>query len=109
MTTRSLTPACIHWFQGGAYSPQFADRYHSQAGALEQCQQVFLRGNDLPQRWQRDTPFQLLETGFGIGLNFLVTWQQWQQRSTRSCPALHYVALEKHPPTGAVLAQMLAA
>lgn len=109
MPSNDLTPACIHWLQGIPYSPHFADRYHSQAGGVEQCLQVFLYGNDLPRRWQQETPFQVLETGFGIGLNFLVTWQQWQRRSTRSCPALHYVALEKYPPTRAVLSQMLAA
>ncbi len=109
MSTSFLTPASIHWHRGVPYSRHFADGYHSQAGGIEQCLQVFLRGNGLPQRWQRDTPFQILETGFGIGLNFLVTLQQWQLRNTPSCPALHYVALEKHPPTRAVLSQILAA
>ncbi len=95
--------------QGVPYSPLFSDPYHSGAGGIEQTLQVFLQGNGLPQRWQRQAPFHILETGFGIRLNFLVTLQQWQQRADRSCPYLHYVALEKHPPTRQVLSQMLAA
>ena len=53
---------------------------------------------DLPGAW-RDAPrWTLLETGFGLGLNFLATWQAW--RADPLAPRLlHYVAIEAWPPT----------
>jgi tRNA 5-methylaminomethyl-2-thiouridine biosynthesis bifunctional protein len=57
---------------------------------------LFLTGNRLPQRWAGRRLFCLLETGFGIGLNFLATWQAWREDPAR-CGRLHYVAVEKHP------------
>jgi len=39
---------------------------------------VFLRGNDLPARWQGRERFVVLETGFGLGNNFLAAWQAWR-------------------------------
>jgi tRNA 5-methylaminomethyl-2-thiouridine biosynthesis bifunctional protein len=78
---------------GIPYAPAYEDSYFSASGGLEQARHVFLAGNDLPARWQgRD--FVILETGFGLGLNFLCTLQAWQQHPGRR---LHYVAVEKHP------------
>ncbi len=38
----------------------------------------------------------MLETGFGTGLNFLVTWAAWRDDPQR--PArLHFLSVEKHP------------
>jgi tRNA 5-methylaminomethyl-2-thiouridine biosynthesis bifunctional protein len=78
---------------GIPYAPAYGDCYHSASGALEQARQVFLAGNDLPARWA-DRDFVVLETGFGLGLNFLATWAAWKQHPGRR---LHYVAIEKHP------------
>jgi len=81
---------------GIPYAPAYGDCYHSASGGLEQARHVFLAGNGLPARWQQfhDGDFVILETGFGLGLNFLCTWQAW-----KSAPGhrLHYVAVEKHP------------
>ena len=77
-------------------SPRFDDRYHAAYGAFEQAAHVFLGGNDLPARWQGRDAFTILETGFGLGNNFLATWAAWRadaQRSTR----LRFVSIEKHP------------
>ncbi|MEY4753828.1 MAG: hypothetical protein RJA44_1503, partial [Pseudomonadota bacterium] len=57
---------------------------------------VFLGGNGLPQRWQGRERFVILETGFGLGNNFLATWAAWRADAQR-CERLIYVALEKHP------------
>lgn len=78
---------------GIPYAPAYADCYHSASGGLEQARHVFLGGNDLPARWT-DRNFVILETGFGLGLNFLCTLQAWRQHPGRR---LHYVAVEKHP------------
>jgi tRNA 5-methylaminomethyl-2-thiouridine biosynthesis bifunctional protein len=50
----------------------------------------------LPQRWAGRERFVILETGFGLGLNFLATLQAWKRDPSR-CRRLHYVAVEKHP------------
>jgi tRNA 5-methylaminomethyl-2-thiouridine biosynthesis bifunctional protein len=64
--------------------------------ALDQAEQVFLTGCGLPQAWAGQPQWRILETGFGGGLNFLVTWHAWQQDPAR--PALlHYVATEAYP------------
>jgi tRNA 5-methylaminomethyl-2-thiouridine biosynthesis bifunctional protein len=82
---------------GTPFSPLYGDIYHSSQGGLEQARHVFLGGNDLPARWAGRWRFVILETGFGLGLNFLATWQAWRDSQSDPGRRLHYVALEKHP------------
>jgi tRNA 5-methylaminomethyl-2-thiouridine biosynthesis bifunctional protein len=90
--------------QGVPWSEAFDDVYHPQAGAFAQAQHVFLAGNGLPDRWSEGAHkrFVILETGFGLGNNFLATWQAWRQRLV-SCPALDFISIERHPFTRADL------
>ncbi|MGS1007424.1 tRNA (5-methylaminomethyl-2-thiouridine)(34)-methyltransferase MnmD [Achromobacter anxifer] len=81
---------------GRLYSPVYGDVYHSPSGALGQVEHVFLRGNGLPGRWRGRRAFTVCETGFGLGLNFLVLWKAWRDDPQRSA-ALHVVSLEGHP------------
>ena len=53
-------------------------------------------GKRVPARWAGRERFVILETGFGLGLNFLATWQAWR-RDPRAARRLHYVSIEKHP------------
>src|SRR6266850_7201306 len=91
-----LVPARLAFQEGTPYSETFADVYHSAAGGLEQARFVFLNGNQLPTRWAGRERFVILETGFGLGLNFLATWQAWRRDAAR-CSRLHFVSVEKHP------------
>jgi tRNA 5-methylaminomethyl-2-thiouridine biosynthesis bifunctional protein len=92
-----LAPARLRFTQQGVpYSETFDDVYHSAAGGPAQARQVFLRGNELPQRWRGRPRFVILETGFGAGINFLATWQAWRRDPAR-CARLHFVSIEKHP------------
>jgi tRNA 5-methylaminomethyl-2-thiouridine biosynthesis bifunctional protein len=77
-------------------SPLYGDVYHARAGALAQARHVFLGGSGLPGRWQGRDRFVVLETGFGLGNNFLATWDAWQQDPQR-CGRLVFVSVEKHP------------
>ena len=86
------------------FSPGSGDLYPARAGALAQARHVFLGGNGLPGRWAGRHRFVVLETGFGLGHNFLATWQAWQQDPQR-CDQLWYVAIENHPPLRADLAR----
>ena len=92
----ALVPARLAFQEGTPYSEAFGDVYHSAAGGPAQAEHVFLKGNALPARWAGRERFVILETGFGFGLNFLVTWQAWR-RDPQRCARLHYVAVEKHP------------
>jgi tRNA 5-methylaminomethyl-2-thiouridine biosynthesis bifunctional protein len=95
----SIVPARLAYATDGTpYSADYDDVYHSAAGALQQARHVFIGGNNLPERWQGRGRFVILETGFGIGLNFLTTWQAWRDDPQR-CRRLHFVSAEKHPFT----------
>lgn len=98
---RGVTPAALHWSENGSpRSMTFDDIYYSQENGVKESRHVYLNGNGLPQRWLQHprNHFCVGETGFGTGLNFLVTWQAWRELpATR--PDLHYISVEKHPLT----------
>ncbi|MGQ7940112.1 bifunctional tRNA (5-methylaminomethyl-2-thiouridine)(34)-methyltransferase MnmD/FAD-dependent 5-carboxymethylaminomethyl-2-thiouridine(34) oxidoreductase MnmC [Paraburkholderia sp. D1E] len=107
--TDPLIPAVLAFRDNGTpFSPLYDDIYHSAVGSLEQAQYVFLRGNALPDRWQGRRIFTVLETGFGMGINFLMTWAAWRDDPAR-CERLHFVSTEKHPFTQADLQSVYAA
>lgn len=89
---------------GTPVSPVYGDVYHSAAGGHAQARHVFMAGNGLPTRWQGKERFVILETGFGLGINFLATWLAWRNDPRRSA-VLHFVSLEKHPFTADDLAR----
>jgi tRNA 5-methylaminomethyl-2-thiouridine biosynthesis bifunctional protein len=94
-----VTAATIDWSDDGdPISNQFGDVYYSRENGLAESEHVFLRGNDLPRRWQNLTQdtFCIGETGFGTGLNFLLSWQLWRQLP-QPRPRLHYLSIEKFP------------
>jgi len=98
-----LVPARLVFAEDGTpWSESFGDLYHSAEGGPGQSRHVFLAGNALPQRWAGRERFVVLETGFGLGLNFLATWQAWRD-DPRRCARLHFVSIEKHPFTRADL------
>jgi tRNA 5-methylaminomethyl-2-thiouridine biosynthesis bifunctional protein len=87
----------VLWMDDGSpHSARFNDRYRSRTGGLAQARTVFLAGCGLPQRWHGRTQFTVLETGFGLGLNFLTTWAAWEIDSQR-CDVLHFVSVEAYP------------
>jgi tRNA 5-methylaminomethyl-2-thiouridine biosynthesis bifunctional protein len=103
-----LRPARIDFSDPDAPSaPDFGDVYHSRAGALAQARHVFLAGNRLPAGWAGRERYVVLETGFGLGNNFLATWQAWREDPAR-CERLVFVSIEKHPPRAEDLARALA-
>lgn len=82
--------------EGVPYSEQFGDVYHSAEGGPGQSRHVFLGGNQLPQRWRNRDCYTIVETGFGLGLNFLETWRAWE--ADDAAPArLSYVSVEHQP------------
>lgn len=102
-----LIPAQPELRDNTPYAPAYGDVYHSAQGGLLQARQVFLAGTGLPDRWHGQDHFTVLETGFGLGLNFFATWQAWRDAPKRP-RRLHFVAVEKHPLRVADLARLLA-
>ena len=92
-----IRPAALAFDESGTpYSPEFGDVYHSTASGAGQASHVFLNGNDLPMRWAGSRVFTIVELGFGLGLNFLATWDAWRHDPKRSA-RLHFVSIERHP------------
>ena len=88
---------------GTPRSTRFNDIYRSRGadglGGLAQSRHVFLAGCGLwgpKPLWHDAAEWTVLETGFGLGLNFLATWKAWQDDPHRP-RRLHYVALELDP------------
>jgi len=83
----------------------YDDVYHSADGGPGQSRHVFLEGNGLPRRWRGRRSFTIVETGFGLGLNFLATWEAL--RADAYAPrCLHYVSVEQHPLSRADLSNV---
>lgn len=101
------SPLCFEP-DGTPYSALYNDVYHTRSGGPAQARHVFLAGNNLPQRWQDQKHFIILETGFGLGLNFLTTWTAWRKDNQR-CRKLHFISVEKHPVSAEDLVRVHAA
>lgn len=108
-----LSPPDLSWrADGQPVSEQFNDPYFSVDNGLEESRYVFLQHNGLPQRWQdwpwtQQPAFCIVETGFGTGLNFLLTWDSWLKRGHND-GWLHFTSVEKYPLTREQLQQALA-
>ncbi|HUR90795.1 MAG TPA: tRNA (5-methylaminomethyl-2-thiouridine)(34)-methyltransferase MnmD [Ramlibacter sp.] len=90
-------PERVEWQPDGTpRSARFDDIYRSASGGLEQSRHVFLHGCDLPAAWAGRAQWRVLETGFGLGLNFLAVWRAWKDDPQRP-HMLHFVSVEAWP------------
>ena len=93
-----ISPAEIDWTRGSApRAPAFGDLYYSDDGGIAETEHVFLQGNDLPGRFDRDGSFAIGELGFGTGLNFLIALKAWRAAAKPPTARLTFVSTEKHP------------
>ncbi|MGQ9724095.1 MAG: tRNA (5-methylaminomethyl-2-thiouridine)(34)-methyltransferase MnmD, partial [Tepidimonas sp.] len=98
----------VEWLPDGTpYSHRFGDIYRSRGtdghGGLAQARHVFLEGCRLwpagsSAAWCGQPSWHVLENGFGLGLNFLATWQAWLA-DTSGPSQLFYTATEAYPAT----------
>ena len=65
---------------------------------------IFFEGCGLPALWAHQPQWRILETGFGLGLNFLVAWHAWQNDAARP-KMLHFLSTEAYPVSAADLLQ----
>ena len=81
----------VEWDERGIpRSPRFGDVYRTASGGLEQARHVFLAGCGLPAAWAGQPCWRILETGFGLGINFLAAWRAWKDDPHRP-RLLHFV------------------
>ncbi len=101
MTDGNL-PLPLAWRDGTPVSTRFGDPYFSVGDGAAETRHVFLGGNGLPERL-RDG-FHIAETGFGTGLNALVTAAAWTGPGR-----LRFTSFEAFPLTRNDMARALAA
>ncbi|MCM2971965.1 bifunctional tRNA (5-methylaminomethyl-2-thiouridine)(34)-methyltransferase MnmD/FAD-dependent 5-carboxymethylaminomethyl-2-thiouridine(34) oxidoreductase MnmC [Larsenimonas suaedae] len=95
----SLTPARLDWRETGPTATDYDDVYYSREDGRLETEHVFIRHNDLPERfrhWSTDRPFVIGETGFGSGLNMLCACACFEEHAPATA-RLHLVSTEKHP------------
>ncbi len=105
--SEKLTVANLSLKQGIPFSLQFDDIYFSSADGIGESKYNFLDGNNLYERFSQNTTevFTIAETGFGTGLNFLLSANLWQQTAP-SNQKLHYISVEKYPISATVLQEI---
>lgn len=108
----TAAPSPLVWDEHGTpRSTLFDDVYrsrgfHGMDRGLLQARHVFLQGCGLwsvtgePAAWQQKRQWHVLETGFGLGLNFLATWHAWRQDPQRP-HRLFFTSIEAWPVSAA--------
>ena len=98
--------AQLHWDEEGIpRNLNFDDGYFSRGNGLRESEAVYLASNRLPERFSglaQGAQFVVAETGFGTGLNFLLTWQLFLSAAPASA-RLRYISVEGYPLTNAQL------
>ncbi len=86
----------VKWSHNTPESTQFKDVYYSTTDGLAETENVFILGNQLPQRCLNQQHFVIAETGFGTGLNFVATIALWLKTAPQHAQ-LDYISVEKYP------------
>ncbi|PID44162.1 MAG: bifunctional tRNA (5-methylaminomethyl-2-thiouridine)(34)-methyltransferase MnmD/FAD-dependent 5-carboxymethylaminomethyl-2-thiouridine(34) oxidoreductase MnmC [Proteobacteria bacterium] len=107
-----LSHSTLFWDDTGTpRSAEFGDIYYSRQDGIAETDHVFLRQNQLEERWKAfsadERSFVIAETGFGTGLNFLCAWHLWRSLPETRNKTLHFVSFEKYPVTLADIKQAL--
>ncbi len=92
--------AKLEWRDGQPFSSEFDDVYFSADHGVQETEHVFIQHNQLHQRFAENgqAQFVIAETGFGCGLNFLITAKHWlEQSEIQQC--LYYYSIENTPFT----------
>ncbi|MEI6894737.1 MAG: FAD-dependent 5-carboxymethylaminomethyl-2-thiouridine(34) oxidoreductase MnmC [Colwellia sp.] len=86
-----------------ANDPQFNECYSTNKSAYWQNDFIYIQKNTIESRLEAaKQTFTVAETGFGIGINFLLTlqaYQKAQQISPSPLAPLNYISVEKSPLT----------
>lgn len=89
----------IVWDKGVPKSKIFDDFYFSSDSGIDESYYNFISHNFLEDRFLRledNREFIVIETGFGSGLNFLLTLGLWKKNAPKST-TLRFISIEKYP------------
>ncbi|WP_426358352.1 bifunctional tRNA (5-methylaminomethyl-2-thiouridine)(34)-methyltransferase MnmD/FAD-dependent 5-carboxymethylaminomethyl-2-thiouridine(34) oxidoreductase MnmC [Pseudocolwellia sp. HL-MZ19] len=115
---------------GAPYSKKFDDIYFDRKTGCEQSTTIFIEANEIVDRLKNNNSlFTIAETGFGTGLNFLLTLDAYKQANSgvqseidlpknkekttehqaKNSPVtkLHFISVEKYPLSKKDLAKSL--
>jgi len=74
--------------------PDLNEQYHSKHGAISEAKHVFIaNGFDYMLNLRKYDELQILEIGFGTGLNTFITFLEAEKRSQK----IHYTGIEAYP------------
>lgn len=78
------------------YLPELDETYHSRHGSRQEALHVFIQNGLLAylQKHHEKRQLNILEVGFGTGLNAFLTFQELRNQPEL---ALHYIGYETHP------------
>jgi tRNA 5-methylaminomethyl-2-thiouridine biosynthesis bifunctional protein len=97
---------------GSPFSYRFNDIYFDTQSGYQQSKEIFIDGNNIIHCFLKENDtITIAETGFGTGLNFLLTLQAYEEARTlskKTLPTLHFISVEKYPLSKKQLAQSLA-
>ena len=86
-----MKSARVVFRDGIPFSPEFDDIYFNADDPIGQSEYVF--NSVFDEIWEKKSEFNLLETGFGAGLNFLCAFKRFKN----SDKFLNFVSIEKTP------------
>lgn len=86
-----MKSAQVIFKDGIPFSPEFDDIYFNADDPIGQSEYVF--NSVFDEFWDKKSEFNLLETGFGAGLNFLCAFKRFKN----SDKFLNFVSIEKTP------------
>ncbi|WP_415905131.1 bifunctional tRNA (5-methylaminomethyl-2-thiouridine)(34)-methyltransferase MnmD/FAD-dependent 5-carboxymethylaminomethyl-2-thiouridine(34) oxidoreductase MnmC [Neptuniibacter sp. QD48_55] len=88
----------LSWRDNTPVSDKFDDIYFSIEDGLAESEYVFLNSSLIIEKVHQNKfdSFVIAETGFGTGLNFLLTASKWLQHSSEQS-TLQYISVEKFP------------
>lgn len=82
------------------YNQEIGEHYHSSHGALQESKHVFIRAG-LQYIAEKAKQINILEVGFGTGLNFLLSFAHSEENQIK----LNYTGIEAYPLAKSVLEQ----
>jgi len=91
--------AKIIWDKNTPKSLYFDDFYFSSRSGIQESLYNFIKHNNLKSRFSTlldNQEFNIFETGFGSGLNFLLTLKVWQKYVNKQSK-LNFISVEKYP------------
>ncbi|MBY7735329.1 tRNA (5-methylaminomethyl-2-thiouridine)(34)-methyltransferase MnmD [Francisella philomiragia] len=89
----------IIWQDNTPKSELFDDFYFSSTSGINESSYNYLEHNFLEQRFKKLADYQIYricETGFGSGLNFILTMNLWESLAPKNAK-LEFVSFEKYP------------